>query len=209
MPKTVKQPERRVTAPQRHRKQLTPVLVDAFAEWGYRKATTAKLAERCGVSETELYRVWPSKRAMFLAAIDHVFDQTRAEWAAMLEPEGKTELSRETLARRLLSHQAMHQGDRGFYRIVFAGLSEMDSPDVRRVLRRMYRRFHEFLTDLIEGHRRDLGVAADSQRAALDAWAIVGLATVSDLTRSLGLLSPSERQTLIETVGADLLEEPS
>ncbi len=46
------------------RAEFLPTLASAFAEHGYRKTTTATLAEACGVQEPALYRLWPDKRAM-------------------------------------------------------------------------------------------------------------------------------------------------
>ena len=70
---------------QERRAELLPVVAAAFAELGYRRASTAELAERCGVRVNVLYRLWPDKRAMFVAAIHHVFDGSLATWEALLE----------------------------------------------------------------------------------------------------------------------------
>ena len=53
------------------RRQLLPVVARTFAELGYRRVTTAELAKRCNVRENILYRLWPDKKAMFVAAIDY------------------------------------------------------------------------------------------------------------------------------------------
>ena len=47
------------------RRELIGTVATTFAELGYRRTTTANLAERCGVQEAILYRLWPDKRAMF------------------------------------------------------------------------------------------------------------------------------------------------
>ena len=197
-----------LTAPQRHRTELVPMLTSAFAKWGYRKATTARLAEHCGVQEVELYRVWPSKLDMFLAAIDHVFEQTQADWSRLFESgEEEPGASVESMAKRLLSHQSLHQGDRGFYRIIFAGLNELDEPEVRRALRRLYRRFHRVITQHVVAHRGALAYSVDDSAAARDAWGLVGLAAVCDIGRSLGLLGRDARRALMTDVGSQLLED--
>ena len=46
------------------RAEFIPILANAFAELGYRRATTAELARRCDVQENILYRLWPDKRSM-------------------------------------------------------------------------------------------------------------------------------------------------
>lgn len=54
------------------RERILPVLAATFAELGYRRTTTATLAERCEVRENILYRLWADKKAMFIAVIDYV-----------------------------------------------------------------------------------------------------------------------------------------
>ena len=115
MPRPDRSPERR--------RELAPVLARAFAELGYRRATTTELAERCGVQEKALYRLWPDKRAMFLAALDQVFAESEAEWNALARVRRRGE----STASRLLAHAAQHHGEQRLYRIVFAGLSETDA----------------------------------------------------------------------------------
>ncbi|MEM9418747.1 MAG: TetR family transcriptional regulator [Planctomycetota bacterium] len=200
-----------LSAPQRHRTELLPKLTHAFARWGYRKATTARLAEHCGVQETELYRVWPSKQKMFLAAIDHVFDMTQAGWSDLLEspPPAPPKPPAATVAQRLLSHQSLHQGDHGFYRIIFAGLSETDDPEIRRALRRLYRRFHRYVVQQVAHHREAHDQPCEDQQVDHDAWGLVGLAAVCDIGRSLGMLTQRERQALMHNVGQTLLEDES
>ena len=196
-----------LTAPQRHLAELVPLLTSAFAKWGYRKATTARLAEHCGVQEAELYRVWPSKLEMFLAVIDHVYVQTQADWSQLnASADDRSGAPFESMAKRLLSHQSLHQGDRGFYRIIFAGLSELDDPDIRRALRRLYRRFQGFITEQILAHRDAIGQPMDEDAASQDAWALVGVAAVCDIGRSLGMFGSEARRALMIDVGSRLLE---
>src|SRR5262245_55832763 len=112
------------------RRELAPVLARAFAELGYRRATTAELAQRCGVQEKALYRLWADKRAMFLAALDQVFAESEALWAQLSSERGQGG----STAERLLAYEAEHHGEHRLYRIVFAGLSEADDPHVREAL---------------------------------------------------------------------------
>ena len=87
------------------RRELIPVIARAFTELGYRRSTTAELARRCEVQENILYRLWPDKRAMFIAAIEHMaFDESlRADLSRrgplrVRERFGWERVARETLA---------------------------------------------------------------------------------------------------------------
>ena len=47
-------------------------MLDLLSEDGYAPLTTAKVAKRAGVSTGTLYRRWPSKRKLILAAAGHI-----------------------------------------------------------------------------------------------------------------------------------------
>lgn len=183
------------TEPKGHRDRLLPVVAGAFAELGYRRATTAELARRCGVRENVLYRVWPTKKAMFLAAIAYVSDSSLEIWLKLLARPG-----RKPGAQRVLEYESVHHGEFGLYRIVFAGLGETDDPDIRHALRQMYLRFHGFILEQLQGAGRGRD-AAD-----LAAWAMVGIGTISNISRELGLMGDRMREGLFRTIGTSLLD---
>jgi AcrR family transcriptional regulator len=189
------------------RRELAPVLARAFAELGYRRATTAELAGRCGVQEKALYRLWPDKRAMFLAALDQVFAESEAAWERLANERGHGRSS----AERLLAHEAEHHGEHRLYRIVFAGLSETDDAPIRDALGALYLRFQRLIQGQIESHRRQPGAGrrlrSDGAAAdpALAAWAIVGLGTVANIGRELELLTSRQRRQLLGEIGKSLL----
>ena len=182
------------------RKQLIPVVARTFAELGYRRATTAELARRCDVQENILYRLWPDKKAMFIAAIDYVYDLSVMLWQRLLrEGDGQS-----STAQRLLAYESQHHGEFGHYRIVFAGLSETDDPEIRAALARMYKRYKRFVQRQIAAHRGEEDGPLPT--AALTAWAVVGLGTVANIVRELELLSERQRVSLIGDVGRFLLD---
>jgi len=182
------------------RRELMPIVAAAFAELGYRRATTAELAERCGVRENILYRLWSDKKAMFIAAIDFVYEHSVAVWGRLLaeqEPGASA-------AERLLEYESQHHGEFGLYRILFAGLSETDDADIRAALADMYRRYQKFIAGQVRDHRAN-GNGAGCPDASLAAWAVIGLGTVASITRELGLVSDRQRRRLLSEIGRGLL----
>jgi AcrR family transcriptional regulator len=183
------------------RKKLLPIVSRAFAELGYRRTTTAELAQRCKVRENILYRLWPDKKAMFIASIDYVYEQAAGTWREVLSEND----DKAGAALRLLTHEAQHYGESGLHRIIFAGLSEADEPEIREALRKMYSRFHRFIRGQIAAHRdggRTRGLADET----ISAWAIVGLGNVANIGRELGLLSARARKRMLAEVGRLLLD---
>jgi AcrR family transcriptional regulator len=184
------------------RRELLPIVARAFAELGYRRTTTAELARRCGVQENILYRLWPDKKAMFIAVIGYVYDLSAAIWGRLLAEDGVDQ----TAAERLLKYEAEHHGEFGFHRIVFAGLSETDDPVVRAALADMYQRFQRFVHKQMAAHQSERRTPPPPD-AMLAAWAVIGLGTVANISRELGLLSDRQRRRLMEEMGRVLLGE--
>lgn len=180
------------------RKNLIPLVAGTFAELGYRRTTTAELAKRCGVQENILYRLWPDKKAMFIASIGYVFELSSGIWEGLVG--GKDADS--TSAARLLHYEAKHQGEFGLYRIIFAGLSETDDPEISEALRRVYRRFLSFIRRQIEAQS---GSDSDGLDPQLAAWAFIGLGTVANIGRELKILGGDARERFFDEVGGRIL----
>lgn len=188
------------------RRELLPLVARAFADLGYRRTTTAELASRCGVQETILYRLWPDKKRMFIAAIGYVYELSARTWEAVLagEPSGST-------AEQLLAYESTHLGEFGHSRIIFAGLSETDDPQIRRALAGMYERYQHFVAAQVKRYRAEAGATRSKRRPQtppspdLAAWALVGLGTVASITRELQLLDVGDRRRLMIEMGSMLL----
>jgi len=63
------------------RLHLIETAIRLFSEGSYRGATTAEIARAAGVSEPILYRHFASKRDLYMAALDHVWQQSRT-WSS-------------------------------------------------------------------------------------------------------------------------------
>lgn len=188
------------------RRDLLPVVARAFAELGFRRATTAQIAERCGVQETILYRLWPDKKAMFIAAIGYVYELSVDIWSRVLA--GQRAAKGASSALRLLEYESRHMGQFGHHRIIFAGLNETDDADIRAALAAMYTRYQRFVRDHVLEHRKRRGKAAAADAAAI-AWALIGLGTVSNICAELRLLGVDARRQLMSQVGSALLDARS
>src|SRR5262245_45720491 len=181
------------------RQDALHTIAAAFAELGYRRTTTAVLAERCGLTEVALYRLWPDKQAMFVAAIGFVGDNTERIWNELARAAGS-----DSAAERVLQHESKHLGEFGFHRILFAGFSETDDPAIRTALRDVYERLLGRIAAFVGAHRRG-SATGKLPAAALTAWALVGLGTATNLGRELGMLGDRARNQLFATIGAHLL----
>src|SRR2546428_9849790 len=61
----------------RRREQILDAAARLFAKHGYAEADTQLLADELGVGKGTIYRYFPSKKELFLAAADRVMRQLR------------------------------------------------------------------------------------------------------------------------------------
>ncbi len=183
------------------RRTLIAIVAQTFADLGYRRTTTAVLAKRCNVRENVLYRLWRDKRAMFVAAIEHVYARSAHAWERLLAGKGDGRPP----AERLLHYEAQHHGESGLQRLVFAGLSETTDPAIRQALGDMYGRFYRFVSGHIAAYRRSGGGKRQPSVESC-AWAVIGLGTMAGIAQELNLLTPTQRRKMMANAGQLLLE---
>src|ERR1700752_1928578 len=77
------------------RSRILSAAVALFAERGYGDATTREIASRAGVAEQVIFRISPTKQALFDAAVVEPFDEFLSEftarWLAAPMPGGTPE----------------------------------------------------------------------------------------------------------------------
>src|SRR5436190_5124290 len=54
------------------RQAIMAAAIECFAQKGFYGTTTHEIAQRVGISQPYLYRLYPNKQALFAAAVDHV-----------------------------------------------------------------------------------------------------------------------------------------
>ncbi|MBL8820119.1 MAG: TetR/AcrR family transcriptional regulator [Planctomyces sp.] len=180
------------------RRNLLPIVCQTFRDLGYRRTTTAELARRCGVRVNILYRLWPDKKAMFLAAIDDIFQSRAEKWRELMadlsDPARRVE--------RLIAYETQHQSEFGYYRVIFTALAETDDDEMRKTLIQMYRQFHKLVVQQISTGRE---IHPNGPPVSDAAWGLIGLATISNIIVELNLLGPRQREQMFAAVAKSLV----
>jgi len=183
------------------RRELLPVLAKAFSELGYRRATTAELAERCEVQENILYRLWPDKKTIFIAALDYLFQRRMDKW--------EKELSKESFATsrivRLVDLTSKDLGENGLYRVIFAALNETEDVDIRIAMQRLYRAYHGSLETELTAYRK-LSHSSQPDECRDSAWALIGLVSFMNIALDLELMDSKERKRLFSELAFKLID---
>jgi AcrR family transcriptional regulator len=183
------------------RHELLPVLAAAFAELGYRRATTAELAERCKIQENILYRLWPDKKAIFIAALDYLFQRRMNKWKKELDKVSST-MSRTV---RLVELTGKDLGENGLYRVIFAALNETDD-EIKLATQRLYQKYHAILvTELVKHH--ECSDKSTLDRCGDSAWALISLVSFMNIAVDLELMDTKERKRFFSAMAFKLIED--
>jgi len=181
----VKEPRARLTAQQR-KAAVVETACRVFAKRSYHGSTTAQIARETGVTEPVLYRHFASKRELYLACLDSVWEQVRTLWEEALEAEEDPANWLKTIGKAYLEARAAA-------RIVLVDLwiqaltEAADDPEIRRALRDQVREVHNFVADLIRRAQKDGGILRERDADA-EAWIFISLGLLSTIDHRLGSL---------------------
>ena len=190
----MKEPRARLTAQQR-KATVVQTACRVFAKRSYHGSTTAEIARETGVTEPVLYRHFASKRELYVACLDAVWEQVRALWENALEAE-------EDPANWLKAIGKAYLEARAAARIVLVDLwiqaltEAADDPEIRRALREQVREVHTFVADVIRRAQEAGGIVRDRDPDA-EAWIFISLGLLSTIDHRLGSLVGEEFDDII------------
>jgi AcrR family transcriptional regulator len=168
---------------------LVETAIRVFSDGSYRGTTTAEIARAAGVSEPILYRHFASKRDLYLAALDHVWDKARAQWEQVLD---STENVREAFESMGRDHVTIRDCKFQLAELWVQALSEAnEDPELRRRLRRHMREVHDFLAGVIRRGQEE-GVLNPARNPEAEAWTFLAGGVLGMVGRRIGLLSEDE-----------------
>jgi AcrR family transcriptional regulator len=168
---------------------LVETAIRVFSDGSYRGTTTAEIARAAGVSEPILYRHFASKRDLYLAALEHVWDKARTQWEQVL---ASTENVREAFESMGRDHVTIRDCKFQLAELWVQALSEAnEDPELRRELRRHMREVHDFLAGVIR-RGQDEGVLNPARNPDAEAWTFLAGGVLGMVGRRIGLLSEDE-----------------
>jgi len=178
------------------RAYFLPVIAQYFSDHGYDGATTAGIAEACGVRQNVLYRIWADKEAMFVAVIGFIHTYTIEFWEEIVPQDG------ETRVEAILRLQSRDHGVMRYYRIVYSALLQ-DSKPIRQSIRKLYQGIHNYIEQAIESHRLERNETDNRFNADVAAWGMMGLGAMVDIQRELRIKSQNSRETLLRSTSLE------
>ncbi|HTZ23645.1 MAG TPA: TetR/AcrR family transcriptional regulator [Streptosporangiaceae bacterium] len=110
----------------------------AFAAHGYAGTSTEEVARRAGISQPYLFRLFPTKKALFLALVERCFRRVRDEFAAAAgELTGE-----EALAAMADAYEALLD-DRILLLMQMQAYAACEDPEIRDATRTGFRKLWE------------------------------------------------------------------
>ncbi len=73
--------ERSLSTADERREELVTASIPVFAEKGYHAAPTAEIAKRAGISQAYLFRLFPTKEDLFVAAVERTCEVMRESFS--------------------------------------------------------------------------------------------------------------------------------
>ena len=172
---------------------LVEAAIRVFTDGSYRGTTTAEIARAAGVSEPILYRHFASKRDLYLAALDHVWNEARTRWEEVIAaaPDIGSALASMTRA-----HVSVRDCKYQLAELWVQALSEAaEDPELRRHLRRHMREVHDFTADVIRRGQEE-GTLNPARDADAEAWTFLAGGVLGMVGRRIGLLDEKEVEAI-------------
>ena len=128
---------RRRTADERRREVIDAAIVE-FATFGLHGASTETIATRAGISQPYVMRLFGTKKALFLAAVDRVSEQIMATWKSGLDDAERRGRATDPLSRLEamgMPYLTLVRDVHGL-RLVLQSFSSAEDPEIRATAHR-------------------------------------------------------------------------
>jgi TetR/AcrR family transcriptional regulator len=177
------------------RRAVLEAATRAFAEGSYRGTTTAEIARAVGCSEPILYRHFPSKRDLYLACMEHQWQELKAQFEEAVEA-GDPKAAVHKVKAKLTS---VAQGRAPLSQFWVQALTEAnEDPVIRRWLRRHLQEVHDFLADEMRLGQQ-LGVVLAERDVEAEAWITMGGILLGAVGQRLGGLLDDVLPRIVES----------
>jgi len=172
------------------RRALLEAALRLFTSGSYRGTTTAEIARAAGVSEPILYRHFASKRELYLAVLDHVWERARSAWETALAAHADDACAAvEAMDRK---HASVRDAKLQLAELWVQALTEAaEDPELRRHLRRHLREVHAFAASVIRRGQEQGSISPDRDADA-EAWMFLAAGILGMVGRRTGVLGDEE-----------------
>jgi AcrR family transcriptional regulator len=175
------------------RAHLLEIAARVFVEGSYRGTTTAEIARAAGISEPIIYRHFASKRDLYLATLEYVWDKARTEWEQAVAASSDACAAVEAIGK---AHVSVRSAKLQLAELWVQALGEAsEDPELRKAIRKHMREVHDFLAGLIRNGQAARVIVAERDADA-EAWIMLAGGILGMVGRRVGLLDDDELQAI-------------
>lgn len=122
------------------RQAVIEAAVNCFASKGYYGTSTGAIAARAGISQPYVYRLFPDKQSLFVAAVNWASEQLRMARLSQLDalPAGERNNPQAVLEAFRRGHAALVSQDRDLLLFLIQGSCAAGEPEIAVALRACY-----------------------------------------------------------------------
>ncbi len=175
------------------RTHLLETAARLFTEGSYHGTTTAEIARAAGISEPIIYRHFASKRDLYIATLEHVWEKARAGWEQAVAGSTDACAAVEAIGK---GHFSVRSAKLQLAELWVQALGEAsEDPELRKAVRRHMREVHDFLAGLIRNGQAQGAIVAERDADA-EAWIMLAGGILGMVGRRIGLLDDGELQAI-------------
>ncbi len=152
------------------REQVLDAAIDVFAAHGLSGASTDEIARKAGISQPYLFRLFHTKKELFIASVERCFAETRETFERAAE--GKT--GEEALDAMGHAYTDLIRSDPNRLRGQLQSYAACDDPEIRTVVRRGY-------GELVATVERASGAGADELSTFFARGMLINVVAAMDL----------------------------
>src|SRR5581483_11636003 len=165
------------------RASILDAAVAVFAAKGFHAASTAEIAARLRVSEPTIFRHFPTKRALYLAAIDRSAERALERWDAIAAETASPSAALLEMGRWYFAELARDPSE---LLLRFRSYGEAGDAEIGTRVRLHFRRTRRLVERLL-GAARDCGEIDASADVRAHAWLFMAVGALLDATELVGL----------------------
>jgi len=147
--------ERSLSTAEERREELISAAIPVFAEKGYHAAPTTEIAKAAGISQAYLFRLFPTKEELFVAAVERSTDnmvKTLVEVADQSEQDGID--PGEAMG---MAYVELMNSDRDLLMVqLHAQAVSPSTPSVQAAMRKCFANLYEFSSKRVSGDADEL-----------------------------------------------------
>jgi AcrR family transcriptional regulator len=175
------------------RAHLLETAARVFTEGSYRGTTTAEIARAAGISEPIIYRHFASKRDLYLATLEYVWENARTGWEQAVAASSDACAAVEAIGK---GHVSVRSAKLQLAELWVQALGEAsEDPELRKAVRKHMREVHDFVAGLIRNGQAEGTIVAERDADA-EAWIMLAGGILGMVGRRVGLLDDDELQAI-------------